>query len=173
MAKKTNPIQDNVEVKVATEAVESPKTVADDVVDINFDEVRKKKFRVEGDDDRILELDTSDFSTINRIEDSYPKLVALEQKASLIRVSEDDDINIPQTLREIDTEMRQIIDFIFDSDVSAKCAPSGSMFDPFNGKFRYEHILDKITSLYENNLNKEYALFKKRIQKHTDKYVKR
>lgn len=158
--------------------------VDNDIIDVKFDAIKKKKFRIEGDNNRILELDTSDLSVINRIEDSYPKLVALEQKASLMKVKDelgDDDtleeaaekVNISQTLREIDTEMRGIMDFIFDADVSAKCAPSGSMFDPFNGEFRYEHILNKLTGLYETNLNNEYEKLRKRINKHTDKYIRK
>ena len=159
-------------------------TVPNDIVDVNFDSIKKKKFRIDGDNNRILELDTSDLSVINRIEDSYPKLVALEQKASLMKVNSensDDDsldeaiekVNISQTLREIDSEMRDIMDYIFDAKVSEKCAPSGSMFDPFNGEFRYEHILDTLTKLYETNLDKEYELLRKRINKHTDKYIRK
>lgn len=179
MAKKSNPISTETKEEVMVNA-----PVDNDIIDVKFDAIKKKKFRIEGDNNRILELDTSDLSVINRIEDSYPKLVALEQKASLMKVKDelgDDDtleeaaekVNISQTLREIDTEMRGIMDFIFDADVSAKCAPSGSMFDPFNGEFRYEHILNKLTSLYETNLNSEYDKLRKRINKHTDKYIRK
>lgn len=179
MAKKSNPISTETKEEVMVNA-----PVDNDIIDVKFDAIKKKKFRIEGDNNRILELDTSDLSVINRIEDSYPKLVALEQKASLMRVKDelgDDDtleeaaekVNISQTLREIDTEMRAIMDFIFDADVSAKCAPSGSMFDPFNGEFRYEHILNKLTGLYETNLNNEYDKLRKRINKHTDKYIRK
>lgn len=179
MAKKSNPVNEDLK-----QEVEVSVPVDNDVIDVKFDAIKKKRFRIEGDNNRILELDTSDLSVMNRIEDSYPKLVALEQKASLLKVqgeNSDDDtldevvekVNISQTLREIDAEMREIMDYIFDADVSEKCAPSGSMFDPFNGEFRYEHILDKLTSLYETNLEKEYDLLRKRINKHTDKYIKR
>lgn len=179
MAKKSNPISTETKEEVM---VNTP--VDNDIIDVKFDNIKKQRFRIEGDNNRILELDTSDLSVINRIEDSYPKLVALEQKASLMKVKDelgDDDtleeaaekVNISQTLREIDTEMREIMDFIFDADVSAKCAPSGSMFDPFNGEFRYEHILNKLTSLYETNLNSEYDKLRKRINKHTDKYIRK
>ena len=179
MAKKVN--NEETKVKEAT-TIENP--VQDDIIDVKFDAIKKKKFRIEGDNNRILELDTSDLSVLNRIEDSYEKLVDLERKASLLKVqsegSEDATLdeaversNISQTLREIDAEMRDIMDFIFDADVSAKCAPSGSMFDPYNGEFRYEHILNTLTKLYETNFDKEVALIKKRINKHTDKYTGR
>jgi len=179
MTKKSNPISEEVKEEVKVEA-----PVDNDIVDVNFDDIRKKKFRIDGDNNRILELNTSDLSVINRIEDSYPKLVALEQKANLMKVqsesSDDDSLdevvekgNISQVLREIDSEMREIMDYIFDADVSAKVVPSGSMFDPHNGQFTYEYVLDKLTKLYETNLDKEYALMRKRINKHTDKYIRK
>lgn len=179
MAKKSNLTDEEVKKEVEVNV-----PVDEDLIDVKFDAVKKKKFRIEGDNNRILELDTSDLSVLNRIEDAYPKLIALSQKASLIKVdseNSDDDtldeavkkVNISQTLRDIDSEMRDIMDYIFDAKVSEKCAPSGSMFDPFNGEFRYEHILDKLTSLYETNLEKEYDLLRKRINKHVDKYIKR
>ena len=167
----------NEEIKQNTD-VQVP--VDNDIVDVSFDTIKKKKFRIDGDNDRILELDTSDFSVMNRIEEVYPKLVKLGEKASSLKIdenAEEVDVNVvpklAQTLKEIDADMRGIIDYIFDSDVASKCAPSGSMFDLFNGEFRYEHIMDKLTQLYESNLSKEFELFNKRINKHTDKYVRR
>ena len=177
MARKSNPISEEVkeEVAVETAKVDESPVVDNDIIDIDFKEVRKQRFRIAGDNNRILELDISDLSTMNRIEESYPRLVALEQKANLLKVTGDEgeQVDVIQTLKDIDTEMRSIIDFMFDSNVSEMCAPTGTMFDPYNGKFRYEHITDKITELYQNNLNKEFNLFKKRINKHTDKYTKR
>lgn len=171
--------KENIEVPAAT----SP-TVDNDIVDISLDTIKKKKFRIDGDNNRILELNTSDLSVVNRIEDSYPKLVELERKASSLKVNNDnpndeslDDAversNLSQTLREIDQEMRGIVDYIFDSNVSEVCAPFGSMFDPINGEFRYEHIIDALTKLYENNFNSEFDLMRKRVQKHTNKYTGR
>ena len=163
--------------------VENDNLVQDDIQDISLDVIRKKKFRIDGDNDRILELNTSDLMVLNRIEDSYPRLVKLGNKASHLQVSEqiksedgtiDESIkikDISQTLREIDSEMRDIIDYIFDADVSAKCVPHGSMFDPFNGELTYEHVMDTIAKLYETNLDKEFEAMKKRVQKHTSKYT--
>lgn len=179
MSKNNNYKEKDVEVTTTT----SP-AIDNDVVDISLDTIKKKKFRIDGDNNRVLELNTSDLSVINRIEDSYPKLVELERKASLLKVnsenSDDDTLddavkksNISQTLREIDAEMRELVDYIFDADVSAKCAPFGSMFDPINGEFRYEHIVDTITKLYENNFNSEFDLMRRKVQKHTDKYTGR
>ena len=49
------------------------------VQDLDFSVLHKKQFRIKGlGDERILELDTSDLSVINRLEESQPKLKNLE-----------------------------------------------------------------------------------------------
>ena len=76
-------------------------------------------------------------------------------------------------LRKIDDEMRSIIDYIFDAPVSAVCADSGSMYDPINGQFRYEHIINTLGNLYEVELSSEMDKVSARVQKHTNKYTKK
>jgi hypothetical protein len=82
-----------------------------------------------------------------------------------------EDENFSSTLAEIDSKMRDTIDYIFDYPVSAVCAKNGTMYDPKDGMFRYEHIIDALTKLYQNNLNEEYKRFQARIKKHTNKYT--
>ena len=38
--------------------------------------------------------------------------------------------------------MRELIDFIFQANVSSVCADDGTMADPLNGQFRFEHIIE-------------------------------
>ena len=64
------------------------------------------------------------------------------------------------------------MDKLFDANVSETCAPSGTMFDPINGKFRFEHIIDVLSGLYESNMQSEIKKTASRIAKHTDKYTK-
>ena len=152
----------------------------DQILDIDLSVTRRKRFRIDGDSNRILELNLSDMGIVSRLKDAYPKLVKLSQDATeeMATVS-DDESDLQESLTKtadvldrIDKEMRSQIDYIFDSNVSELCVPSGSMYDPFNGKFRFEHILNIITSLYESNLNDEYKKMTKRVQKHTSKYIK-
>ena len=75
-------------------------------------------------------------------------------------------------LKDIDGQMRELMDFIFDAPVSEMCAEDGSMYDPFNGKLRYEHILETLSVLYENNFDAEVKKMTKRTSKHTAKYTK-
>lgn len=147
--------------------------------DIDLSPIRKKRFRIDGDNNRYLELNTSDMSIVNRLEQLYPKLEKLAKDASLKQVDLRDENNeisitkISQALTKIDMQMRDIIDDIFQSNVSEMCAPSGSMFDPFNGEFRYEHIIDVISKLYANNINAEFKQMATRLKKRTSKYTKK
>ncbi len=156
---------------------EEAKTVEFDG-DIDLSVTRKKRFRIDGDNNRYLELNTSDMSIITRLDNLYPKLQKLSQDAAVKQLDkeetdEDKTISkISQALTKIDAQMRQILDEIFDSNVSEVCAPAGSMFDPFNGTFRFEHIIDVLTKLYENNLNAEYKQMAARMKKRTAKYTK-
>ena len=152
-------------------------TQKNNIVDIDLSVTNKKQFRIDGDDDRIIELNTSDLSILSRIQNSYPKLDELSMKATKMS-SETEDIEneegqqkLVKILDEIDTDMRTILDYVFDSEVSSKCAPTGTMFDMFNGEFRYEHIMDTLIKLYENNIDEEYKLMSKKIKKRTSKYT--
>lgn len=156
------------------------KNTANDIIDIELPEIRKKRFRIDKDDNRILELDTSDMSIISRLDDTYAKLQELLKDASEAVGDSDetrgaDEIisKTSKTLTSIDNKMRTLIDELFDADVSDVCAPSGSMYDLYNGKYRFEHILEVLFALYEENITKEFEKLKSRVSKHTDKYTNR
>ena len=154
-------------------------------VDINLSETQRVRFRIDGDNDRILELNIADMGIVTRLRDGYPKLDELTSKIAsfedIDEISEEDDepatrkiVNkVGTAVEEIDKEMRDIMDGIFDANVSEVCAPDGTMYDLFNGKYRYEIILERLLPLYNENMDKEYKAISKRIQKHTDKYTKR
>lgn len=149
----------------------------DGIVDIDLKVTQKKRFRLDGDNNRILELDTSDLSILNRLEPAYKKLLKLAKEASS-KMDFSDDASVEEVLEkaapllsDTDKKMRAIIDELFDANVSEVCAPSGSMYDPFNGQFRFEHIIDVLTNLYTANLNNEFQKMSDRISKHTKKYT--
>lgn len=147
-----------------------------EVIDIDLSVTARKRFRIDGDNDRILELNTSDTSIVGRLQETYPKLQELAQKAaSMIELDESGEVadlsSVADVLKETDAQMREYIDYIFDADVSAKCAPDGYMWDPFNGKFRFEHIIETIGNLYGQNYTSEFNRLSSRVKKHTDKYL--
>lgn len=153
------------------------------VIDINLGIIRKKRYRIDGDDNRILELNTSDLNILARLKETYPKLVDLANNAFKdlpeVDTSENYDFatdeataNVINTLKDADAKMRELVDYIFDAPVSDVCAPSGSMYDPINSAFRFEHIIDTLAALYETNISSEMGNISKRVRKHTDKYTR-
>lgn len=150
----------------------------DDVIDVDLSIIKKKRFRINGDNSKILELNVSDMGIVSRMNEAYPKLVELQNKvASLADISEgEDDREVLATtaskLDEIDSEMRKLLDFIFQSNVSEICGSEGSMYDPIDGTFRYDHIITALVKLYETNLTAEVNKMKQKLSKHTAKYTK-
>ncbi len=145
------------------------------VVDINLNQIGKKRIRIDGDDNRILELNTSDLGIFGRLQKSEEDITQLTKEAmkNWPEEADKDSFEISAKIfKEVDTRMREILDFIFDAPVSELCAPSGTMFDPINGKLRYEHIMEIIGSLYESDITTEVDKMSARVKKHTDKYTK-
>lgn len=156
--------------------------VNDEVVDINLSTIQKKRFRINGDNSKILELNTSDLGIVTRMSSSYDRLVKhMEEVGNILADLPDDDselsngkdAEILKQLDAIDAKMRKELDYIFDAPVSEVCGYGGSMYDPLNGMFRYEHIMDALSKLYENNLNSEFNAMRKRISAKTSKYTKK
>lgn len=141
------------------------------VVDIDLSVTRKKRFRIDGDDSRILELNTSDMNILLRLDEVEARLQSLADSVTFdAEDTENAEANVKKLLNT-DKEMRDLMDYLFDSKVSEICAPSGTMYDPFNGKYRFEHIIETLFALYEDNIEAEYKKMNKNVQKHTAKYT--
>lgn len=147
--------------------------IDNNVIDIDLSVTRKKRFRIDNDDSRILELNTSDMTILNRLDEAERRLKELADYANFEVSNEDEAKNAVEELLNTDKKMRDTIDYLFDSPVSDVCAPSGSMYDPFNGKYRFEHIMEVLFTQYEKNINEEIKKMRKHMQKHTDKYTKK
>lgn len=166
--------------KVSNDVKSEQEQIDDDIVDIDLSVIKKKRFRINGDNSKILELNTSDMGIVTRLKEAYPRLNDLmdsvtDKFSNLPDDDEEDEVQLTalsDAVNEIDKQMRTEIDFIFNSNVSEICGSEGSMWDPIEGSFRYEHIIDKLTKLYENNLDKEYASMKRRVENKAGKYVK-
>ncbi len=146
-----------------------------DVIDIDLSPIRKKRFRIDGDNNRILYLDTSDVNIVSRMREILPKLSKLANEAAekLSVNVEDTEESLAQTadtLKEIDAKMRVLIDELFDSNVSEVCAQGVNLFSPHDGKFTYEHIIDVIGNLYTDNIAREMDKLNSRISKYTAQY---
>lgn len=192
MAKKSTSklFEDEVKTEVTEESMNAPvteeekvetkvETPADDIQDIDLSAIQKKRFRINGDNSKILELNTSDMRIASRLKEAYPRLNTLMDEVADEFNNLPDEVEDEETLTKvadavdkIDRKMRDEVDYIFDANVSEVCGSDGSMWDPIDGMFRYEHIIDKLAKLYENNLDKEFADMKRRVETKAGKYVK-
>jgi len=140
-----------------------------DIIDVNLDDAKRTRFRINGDPNAIIELNLSDLGILERLKTGMKELTAeMERIAAL---PDDDDSQLSEMLKQADANMRKYVDYIFDYPVSAACAKHGTMYDPKDGKFRYEAIIDGLTKLYADNINDEYKKLESRLSKHTQKYI--
>lgn len=151
--------------------------VADEnIIDVDLSAIKKQKFRINGDNNKILELNTSDMGLMTRLDEMYPKLIDLQNEVISLADENDgaDDTSLlsstAKKLKKIDNDMRETLDYIFQANVSETCGSEGSMYDPIDGVFRYEHIIETLTKLYENNLNNEFQKMKARVDKLASKH---
>ena len=136
---------------------------------IDLSAISKKRFTINDKEDRILELNTSDMNIVVRYEEGYPKLLNTIEKITNSKgnLTTKEWANY---LAQMDKDMRDAMDYIFDSNVSEMCAPFGNMFDPINGKFRFEYIIESLSVLYDDALRTETDKITARIKSHTEKY---
>lgn len=146
-----------------------------DVIDIKL-AIEKKRIRIDGDDNRIIELDTADLTILERLQKVYPRLNELGMKGFDIDDSAEDATpesigKLTDALKAIDKEMREIIDFIFDSKIADVCVPTGALYNMYNGEFQFERVLDALFGLYADDIQKEFGKMSDRMKAHTDKYT--
>lgn len=148
------------------------------IIDINLSELTpKKQFRIDGDNNKILELDVSDIGISKRLKAIYPKLTSLVTDALNIQYDDNlEEVNIDEVadkLDVIDVKMRELLDELFDANVGEVCFVDKHMYSPYNGKFVFEILIETLSKLYENNFNTEFAEMEKRMKKHTANYTKK
>lgn len=149
------------------------------IVDVQLDIAEKRKFRINNNDSMIVELNTSDMNILSRLADTIPKLEVLQNEfeTTFDEIDVEDTSNenmadVSAKLKNIDNTMRELVNYIFDSDVCSVVAKDGSMYDPFEGVMRFEIIIDALLGLYGDNLAEERKKLSKEVSKHTADYVK-
>lgn len=145
------------------------------VTDIQLNIDKREQFRINGDNNRIIELDVSDFGILNRLRESYPRLQELSIKGfEADDIGDDDNIKLGEfmdSLNAINDEMISVMDYIFDSKVAKICADGKPLYNMVAGQFIFEIILDTLFSLYSENIRAEFGQMSQRMKSHTNKYT--
>ena len=145
-------------------------TIENNVIDIDLSALKKKRIRINGDDTKIVELNVSDMGVITRLQEAYDKLLSLANEYNL----QDEAAKAEEGDDSFDADKAiETIDFIFQANVSSVCADDGTMADPLNGQFRFEHIIEKFLDVYDKNFTDEFKKMSKNVKKHTNKYARR
>lgn len=130
--------------------------------------LRKKSFAIDGDENRVIYLDPSDMGIINRIDVFGKQIDTIIEKLKDVPADQ-----LGSRIVEVDVEMREAIDKIFDYEVCAVCVPSGTMFDVVDGKFKFEIVVQGLSNVYTNTISTEMKKINDRISSHTQKYIKK
>lgn len=168
------PVTDEIVTNDAVdESTTDTQSFDDSIKDVNIDAVKRSRFRINGDNNKIVELDIGDIGISYRLAEAYGRLnemmvevgKMLEDTPDDIEndMSDDEFLTLTDKLKDIDDKMRSEIDYIFNYPVADVCANGSSMYKPYHGMFVYEHIIDILTALYSSNLNSEFSLMRKRV----------
>ena len=153
------------------------------ILNLDLSETARTKIWVNGDCTKVLELNLTDMGIITRAKDAKDKLDDLQAEASNLASvgvpdsieSEEDEKKIDEAIevfRSIDKKMRELVNGIFDFNVCDVCCDGGSMYDPINGQYRYDYIIDKLMALYGDAWEKESKKNRTVMRTHTNKYTK-
>lgn len=164
--------------------IEGKKQETENIVNLDLSETARTKVWVNGDCTKVIELNLTDLNVMTRAKDAEKQLDELQAEANKLAASDEvpEDVTsedgakkmdeLIEVFKGIDKKMREIVDYIFDFPVCAVCCDGGSMYDPINGQYRYEYIIEKLISLYGVTWEKESKLVRDKMRSHTAKYTK-
>ena len=157
---------------------------------INLDVDTRQKFSINGDPNKVIELDTRDINIVNRykesidkmksMQDDYARLNTISKEMSEISDGENAEeetlekvTEFTDKMKELERAMRDVIDYIFDTKMCDTICGNSSIFSPVNGKcVKFEQILDTFANLYEKDIKSDMAkINKEKIKKRTTKYA--
>lgn len=171
--------------------------MADKMQNINLNIDTRKKFTVDGNPNKVIELDVTDVGIISRYKESIPMIDELSDNyerigkltAELQDIRENTDISEDEAAKrnsekldelsaevsELERKMRDIIDFIFDSKICDIILENTSVFSPVNGKnYKYEVILEVLANLYSKSISSDIQKINKaNVRKHAAKYTRK
>lgn len=155
---------------------------------VDFDGSSKKYFTVGGNEDNVIEFDPTDMHVIDRLTESIKIFNSLEddwKKLSEIAQNDIPDADDAESMiaasgkyvkqsDEIERKIRETINYIFDSDIADALLGNSSSLSPINGKYKFEHLIEKVLECYEEHIKREAPKFEKRkLQKYTSKYKRK
>lgn len=160
------------------------------IENINLGISTRQKFTIDGDRDRVIYLDTHDLGLVNRLSESVKQMDELQEEWEKLdalndvdseNINDVDDDSLRKSItdfseqfKSIETKMRGIIEYIFDCPgLCDTVLGNSSVFSPVNGNYKFEQIIDVLSGLYEDSIEREAKKINKRtVEKKTSKYIR-
>lgn len=136
-----------------------------------------KEYSINGDESKIIRVNLSDFSIIERIKTAYDEIEIatttneeVDLKTDGTPVSELD--KAAEIVKGINDTIKRQIDYIFNSEVSAMVFGNQSPLSMVGGIPLYERFLMSVTPVIQAEIMAEQKASQKRINKYTKVYHK-
>lgn len=126
----------------------------------------KKKFTIDGDENKVIYLDPSDMGILPRI-----KQYGADAEVILGKLKDVTEGELIDKMNEVDKELREAVNTLFDYDVCSVCVPKGTLLDAINGQFKFEIIVDGLSKVYADTITAEMQAVTKKMSEHTKKYT--
>lgn len=129
---------------------------------ISFDVLDYKEYVLNGDENNVLRIATSDYGIIERLYKAQEDITAMYDKISKLK---NPDVHI---LAEMDSEARRIVNAVFDDDVCTKAfGGKNCLSEASNGKAMLLNFLEAVVP----EIMEDFKGGMKSLQKNTAKYT--
>lgn len=145
---------------------------------LSFGRSHIRHFAVDDDENHVIDIDTTDTGILARWEKLEKGLTETLAEIDTLRdtpgeTEEEKAANMSHRFAEIEDKARAQIDFLFNTDVSGHiCAKYGSLIRTIDGEPFILMVIEKLIGFYAEDIKKDMEKSRKRIEKHTKKYVK-
>lgn len=141
------------------------------MLNINIDD-GFKEFTINNDASKVIRFNPSDFGIIERINTAYKEIEKVQSTAEEFELNTDgtpvEQIeSAANAVAKVSNTIKEQIDYIFDSPVSAVVFGNQSPLSMVKGKPYYESFLDAVKPEIEKCVKAERLASQKRIEKYT------
>lgn len=145
---------------------------------LSFGRSHIRHFAVDDDENHVINIDTTDTGILarwNQVEKGLSETLAEIETLRDTPGETDNEkaTNMSVRFAEIDDKAKAQIDFLFNTNVSEHiCAKYGSLIRTVDGEPFLLMVIERLIGYYEEDIKKDMEKSRKRIEKHTKKYVK-
>ena len=125
-----------------------------------------KSYTINGDESKVIYINTSDLGIPKRAKQAEKELKKIADKCANIEDSLSIDESI-ELLDKFDGQVKKIIDYIFNADVSDVVFGRTNSLSMVDGKPVFQNFLDAIIPEIVKDTDKEYKKSQKNITKYT------